>query len=81
MRLQIKGIVYGVNEERNLATQWEREKEVYFICLSWKVMEELGRKAIHFIKGFSCRVFAFQLDILGITKTLRKQMRRYRREI
>lgn len=31
MRLQIQGILYSVNEERNLATQLEGEKEVYFI--------------------------------------------------
>lgn len=34
VRLQIKGILYSVNEERNLATQLEGEKGVCLLTLS-----------------------------------------------
>lgn len=37
MRLQIKDVLYSVNEERNLATQLEGEKEVYFINILFTV--------------------------------------------
>lgn len=79
-RLQVKGILYSVNEERKSGNSVGGRKKVYYLSV---FKEGLDRKALHCVK----RDFALSMclrDILGeffLMRTLRKQMTRCQRAI